>query len=405
MRTARTRACRVHTRVNAKLSTASLVFAGVRTRHARVRAPQARGLKLQRLGLIMEPEPGNPHEIEGVLNPAAVRGPDGELYLFPRLVAKGNYSRIGIARVRFNAAGDPKGVERLGIALEPEADYELRPNGGGGCEDPRITFVEPLQRYMMSYTAFSARGPRIALAVSKDLFPWQRLGLARLRALRGHRVRRRGQQGRQSFPCRNPQSIRASGNGHSAPAAFSRHASGRNGASPRNRVSGSRSREHLDFLLSDGAGRRDSACLGLFTSHHRLATPVSPWERLKIGAGTPPVLTRHGWLIVYHGVSEMPQSGNNDYPHCYSAGVMLLSKEHPQIIRYRSADPVLTPSLPQERDGTVANVVFPTGIDRRDDLGLPDRFDIYYGMADNRIGVARLDMPESIAGLENEVSA
>jgi predicted GH43/DUF377 family glycosyl hydrolase len=50
--------------------------------------------------------------------------------------------------------------------------------------------------------------------------------------------------------------------------------------------------------------------------------------------------------------------------------------------------------LLQERDGTVANVVFPTGIDRRDDLGTPDRFDIYYGMADNRIGVARLDLPD-----------
>jgi beta-1,2-mannobiose phosphorylase / 1,2-beta-oligomannan phosphorylase len=28
------------------------------------------GFKLQRLGLVMEPEPGNPQEIEGVLNPA-----------------------------------------------------------------------------------------------------------------------------------------------------------------------------------------------------------------------------------------------------------------------------------------------------------------------------------------------
>ena len=134
--------------------------------------------KLQRLGMVMEPEPGNPQETEGVLNPAAVRGPDGDLYLFPRLVARGNYSRIGIARVRFNEAGDPAGVERLGIALEPEADYERRPGGGGGCEDPRITFVEPLQRYMMTYTAFSPQGPRIALALSADLFHWQRLGLA-----------------------------------------------------------------------------------------------------------------------------------------------------------------------------------------------------------------------------------
>jgi hypothetical protein len=74
------------------------------------------GFKLQRLGMLMEPELGNPQEIEGVLNPAATRGLDGELYLFPRLTARGNYSRIGIVRVRFNEAGDPAGVEQLGIA-------------------------------------------------------------------------------------------------------------------------------------------------------------------------------------------------------------------------------------------------------------------------------------------------
>src|SRR5664280_601831 len=122
------------------------------------------GFLLQRLGPVMEAEPGNPLEAEGVLNPAAARGPDGALYLFPRLVAQGNYSRIGIARVRFNEAGNPAGVERIGIALEPEEDYERRPDGSGGCEDPRVTFVEPLKRYIMTYTAFSPRGPRIALA-------------------------------------------------------------------------------------------------------------------------------------------------------------------------------------------------------------------------------------------------
>jgi predicted GH43/DUF377 family glycosyl hydrolase len=35
----------------------------------------------------------------------------------------------------------------------------------------------------------------------------------------------------------------------------------------------------------------------------------------------------------------------------------------------------------------------PVAAANRDDLGLPDRFEIYYGMADNRIGVARLDVP------------
>ena len=136
--------------------------------------------------------------------------------------------------------------------------------------------------------------------------------------------------------------------------------------------------------------------VGLFNSHHRLAAPVASWARLKIGAGTPPILTRHGWMIIYHGVSEIAGSSNEAHHLCYSAGVMVLSKEHPRKILYRSAEPILTPTLPQERIGTIGNVVFPTGIDRRDDLGMPDRFDVYYGMADNRIGVARLDLPDSL---------
>lgn len=34
--------------------------------------------------------------------------------------------------------------------------------------------------------------------------------------------------------------------------------------------------------------------------------------------------------------------------------------------------------------------------DGRDDLGQPDRLDVYYGMADNQIGVARLNVPERL---------
>ena len=70
-------------------------------------ATLTRAFQLHRLGQIMEPEPGNPHEVEGVLNPGAVRGPDGDLYLFPRLVAKGNYSRIGIAQRKIQLGGRP----------------------------------------------------------------------------------------------------------------------------------------------------------------------------------------------------------------------------------------------------------------------------------------------------------
>jgi predicted GH43/DUF377 family glycosyl hydrolase len=352
---------------------------------------------LRRLGTIMEPEPGNPNEVEGVLNPAAARGPDGNLYLFPRLVAAGNYSRIGIAKVRFNDDGDPMGVERLGIALEPEAEYELRPDGGGGCEDARVTFVEPLASYVMTYTAFSPEGPRIALAISKDLFDWQRLGLVNFTNYHsGRDPDGVDDKDASLFPVAVPN---PSGRPELAilhrplfpgtrPEETARHPASRD-------VDINRESIWISYCEKAPTGDPPSR-FGRFASHHRLASPVSPWERLKIGGGTPPILTRHGWLIVYHGVSEEQGRADAGRHLCYSAGVMVLSGEHPQRLLYRSAEPVLAPELPQERSGTVDNVVFPTGIDRRDDLGTPDRFDVYYGMADDRIGVARLDLPEAL---------
>ena len=75
---------------------------------------------------------------------------------------------------------------------------------------------------------------------------------------------------------------------------------------------------------------------------------------------------------------------------------MILSKEHPRTILYRSPAPLLTPILSHERYGVVENVVFPTGIDCRNDIGQPDRFDIYYGMADSRIRVASMTVSQRL---------
>jgi len=359
--------------------------------------------KLQRLGILMEPEPGNKMEAEGVLNPAAVRGPDGGLYLFPRMVAKGNYSRIGIARVKFDKAGDPVGVERLGIALEPEEDYEKRPGGGGGCEDPRVTYVEQLKHYIMTYVAFSPVGPRIALARSTDLIHWERLGLTDFSPYKG--IDFNGIDDKDS--CVFPKAVP---NPSEYPEFALIHRPLFPGTSPEEkmrkvgRADMDVHRESIWISYSPHAmNGKKSDKFGKFISHHHLACPVSPWEELKIGCGTPPVLTKHGWMLIYHGISEDSSSTVKKKKLCYSAGIMILEKEHPQHVLYRSAEPILTPELPEEKVDNIAKVVFPTGIDRRDDLGQPNRFDIYYGMADDRIGVARLDLPNELpAGLPPE---
>jgi predicted GH43/DUF377 family glycosyl hydrolase len=246
----------------------------------------------------------------------------------------------------------------------------------------------------MTYTAISPEGPRIALAVSKDLFGWQRLGLANFEPYQGIDFVNVGNKDASVFPVAIPN--------HAGKMQLAMlHRPLFPGTRPEETAHHPASREvDLDReciwisycpMALDGP---EPHHLGLFNSHHRLATPIAAWEQLKIGGGTPPVLTRHGWLLIYHGVSKMAKPSSEGRWLCYSAGVMVLSKKHPRIIRYRSAYPVLTPDTPQERHGVIANVVFPTGIDRRDDIGSSHRFDIYYGMADDRIGVAHLDVPD-----------
>ena len=140
---------------------------------------------LRRLGIVMEPDLADPCEAAGVLNPAVARGPDGQLYVLPRLVASGNYSRIGLARVRCDPCGTPSGVERLGVVLTPQAPYELNTQSGGGVEDPRITYLATRGLYVMLYTAWGPTGPRIAAAVSRDLVHWRRTGLVQFARLHG----------------------------------------------------------------------------------------------------------------------------------------------------------------------------------------------------------------------------
>ena len=122
----------------------------------------------------MSPEPGNPLEAEGVLNPGSGRGPDGELYLLPRLVAAGNVSRIGLARINL-VGGVPTSVTRSGVVLEPDRSWESGA-GHAGVEDPRVTWIAALGVHVMTYVAYGPLGARTAVATSTDLRTWTRHG-------------------------------------------------------------------------------------------------------------------------------------------------------------------------------------------------------------------------------------
>jgi predicted GH43/DUF377 family glycosyl hydrolase len=123
-------------------------------------------------------------------------------------------------------------------------------------------------------------------------------------------------------------------------------------------------------------------------NHRLVAMSEYPFEELKIGAGPAPIRVPEGWLMIHHGVTGEQPEGIDPITHKvrYNAGAFLLDPEDVTQVIARTAEPILTPETEEERTGTVGNVVFPTAIEEVDGA----RY-VFYGMADAKIGVARLD--------------
>lgn len=342
---------------------------------------------VERLGLVLEPS-GAESEAEGTLNPASARTRSGELLLYPRDVARGNISRVGL--VKAQADGSGFSFARDGFALEPDAAYELRPHPGYGCEDPRVTFVPALDQYVMAYTAFGPQGPRIAVALSDDGYAWKRIGLLHFDKPGMHI----GDDKDAAFfpePVLSPSGVTSLALYH-RPMLHLSAVDGRAAIPMIERMPfADRESIRLAYIPLEPVLQNRESILDVCESV-LVMSPNSDWGSLKLGAGTPPVRIAEGWMSLYHAVDVLDHRTSKPKLK-YSAGIMIHDLEQPHKIIYRSRKPVLTPQADTELRGIVDNVVFPTAIDPRPDLG-SRTFDFYYGMADWSIGAARLVLGE-----------
>ena len=114
---------------------------------------------------ILLPSLVNEWESDNVFNAAVVER-DGLIVMLYRAQGLDRISRIGCAvstdGVHFNRMKEPVFV--------PEEDYEQY-----GVEDPRVTYLDGW--YYMLYTGFSPQGTRVALARSRNLIGWERMGV------------------------------------------------------------------------------------------------------------------------------------------------------------------------------------------------------------------------------------
>ena len=105
--------------------------------------------------------------------------------------------------------------------------------------------------------------------------------------------------------------------------------------------------------------------------------PESAWQCTKIGAGSVPFLTDEGWLLFYHGVITTCNGFR------YAMGSVILDKDHPEKVLYRTREYLIGPAAPYELQGDVPNVVFPCAA-----LQDGERVAVYYGAADTVVGMA-----------------
>ncbi len=115
--------------------------------------------------------------------------------------------------------------------------------------------------------------------------------------------------------------------------------------------------------------------------HHIALSPRHDHEVSYIGAGCPPIETKHGWLLIYHSVRDALAG------YVYSASAPLMDLNNPQKELARLPYPLFVPEYPWELKGEVNNVVFPTGTSLFDDT-----LYIYYGAADEQIACASVNL-------------
>jgi beta-1,2-mannobiose phosphorylase / 1,2-beta-oligomannan phosphorylase len=344
---------------------------------------RGRPLKFTRSGIVLKPN--RRFGRFGVLNPACARLRDETFQLYPRMVARGNVSRVGSFRASFEPRNGGLELDFCGFALEPEASYELRDGSEGyGCEDPRVTFLPSIDKYAMAYVAFGPRAPEVAVAISDDGLRWQRLGLLQFRDSEAPFADKDA-----AFfpePVTSPSGVEAlaiyhrptlqisMGDAKSALAAIE--------ALPPSQREGIA----IGYIPLD-AVRADVNALCTVTETHRLEIPPANWGSIKVGAGAPPVRIAEGWLSIIHGVDQLAHpDGSARLRYC--AGAIIHDAAHLEEVIFRSPEPLFVPEVRGEIRSHVSHVVFPTGIDRRGER----EFDIYYGMADYEIGRGRLTL-------------
>ncbi|OGH14365.1 MAG: hypothetical protein A2687_01930 [Candidatus Levybacteria bacterium RIFCSPHIGHO2_01_FULL_38_26] len=310
-----------------------------------------KNIRLQRFAKnpIISPIEDHPWESKATFNPAAVYE-KGKVHVVYRAMSQDETSSFGYAVSSDGFSID----ERLSSPIYiPTEDFEKKKKpGNSGCEDPRITKID--DRFYMCYTAFDGVGvPRVAFTSIKvqDFLNRQWNSWEKPKIISPPNVDDKD-------ACILPKKIKG---GYMI---FHRIEPG----------------IYVDFVSDLNFSN------GKFLRGDMLIRPrKNKWDALKIGICPPPIETKKGWLLLYHGISK-------DF--YYRVGAALLDLNNPLKVITRSEYPILKPEEVYEKEGQVPNVVFPCGA-----VVVDGELFVYYGAADSVVCVATIKIDKLLDGL------
>lgn len=335
---------------------------------------------LKKLGVILKTT-NMPFERKAILNPACIR--EGEfVHIFYRAIDDNDNSTIGYAKLK----GPTEVVERKEIPIIPRIyDYEKK-----GVEDPRITKLGKI--FYLTYVAHDGKNALTAYATSRDLITWKKGGI--ISPLISY---------------------------HSATSLFKKEKLKDRYLMFETYYEELSGKDVLlwfkDMFLFPKKIRGNFAMLIrilpdiqiVFFKSFKELKERSFWknylkqlpryvvlenkywfESRNIGGGAPPIYTKDGWLVIFHTVEELNKA------RIYHASAALLDIKNPLKVIGRLSEPLFSPKEEWERMGFVNNVVFPTGTA----IFGKDLY-IYYGVCDDKIAVAKVNLNKLLLKLKN----
>ncbi len=292
---------------------------------------------------IISPRPGLAWEAGGTLNPAAIYLGD-KVHIIYRGASATNVSALGyaVSDDGFAISERPKKPIYL-----PRADFERRSdstNANYGCEDPRI--VQVGDKLYMTYTAYDGKMPRVAVSsISvKDFLAmrWKAWSVPNVIT---------------------PPTV-----------------SNKDAAILPEKIGGKYMILHRvnNDVCADMVSSLDFSKESITRCIEIISPRQGMWDSEKVGIAGPPVKTKQGWLLLYHGISRSRK---------YRVGALLLDLNDPTVVKARTAAPVFEPEEEYELKGTMPNVVFPCSL-----VVIKGVAYIYYGAADSVIGAAAINL-------------